>query len=111
MEKTDAQTHQGPTMAQLGQRYPCLSIEIAQALRDADEAALADQVPTLPVGERCGCGDDFCQSFHTAPVPEGPWGPGHRTVSVEPPWPGYLVFDVVDEHIAYVEVLYRKPLD
>jgi hypothetical protein len=29
----------------------------------------------------------------------------------DPGWDGYLILDVVDERIMYVEVLYRPPLD
>ncbi len=66
---------------------------------------------TLRVVARCGCGDDFCQSFYTAPKPDGAYGPGHRNVLLDPPWSGMLILDVVDGLIAYVEVLDRDPLD
>jgi hypothetical protein len=36
---------------------------------------------------------------------------GHRNVFLEPPWPGYLVLDVVHDDIVHIEVLYRTPLN
>ncbi len=57
----------------------------------------------------------LCQSFYTEPPPEGayPYAEGRaRGVWLEDPrWDGYLILDVVDERIMYVEVLYRPPLD
>jgi hypothetical protein len=71
------------------------------------ERALADDVGEVVIVQGCSCGDDFCQSFDTAPPPEGPWGPTHRNVSLTPPWPGMLILDVVGDSITYVEVLDR----
>lgn len=79
------------------------------------ETGLASQVGELRVVELCGCGDDFCQSFFTAPPPTGGYPlDRHRNWYPEdddPGWDGYLILDVVDERIAYVEVLFRPPLD
>lgn len=58
----------------------------------------------------CGCEDDFCQSFYTAPKPTGAYGDDHRNVCLDPPWPGDLILDVAHDSIAYVEVLYRARL-
>ena len=69
------------------------------------------QVETLRVVARCGCCDGFCQSFYTAPKPDGIWGPVHRNVLLAPPWSGMLILDVVYGQITYVEVLDRDPLD
>ncbi|MGI5180307.1 hypothetical protein ACQEVZ_28710 [Dactylosporangium sp. CA-152071] len=54
---------------------------------------------------------NFCQSFYTAPKPAGAYGPGHRNVCLEPPWPGYLILDVLHDDIVHIEVLYRTPLN
>jgi hypothetical protein len=37
----------------------------------------------------CGCGDDFCQSFHTATPPAAAYGPNHWNLMLDPPWPVY----------------------
>ncbi|WP_019136141.1 hypothetical protein [Cellulomonas massiliensis] len=93
-------------------RWPIFASELRAALLDADERALADDVDDMVVVQVCGCGDDFCRSFYTAPPPDGTWGPGHRNISLSPPWPGMLVLDVVDGSITYVEVSGRpRPLD
>lgn len=65
-------------------------------------------MPGLTVHDLCGCGDSFCQSFYTAPKPNGAYGPGHSNVPLIPPWPGMLVLDIVDGQIKYVEVLDRR---
>ena len=90
--------------------WPRLAAELVVALREEGEDGLADQVGDLRVLKRCDCGDDFCQSFYTAPKPVGAYGPGHRNVGLSPSRPGYLVLDVVDGAIMYVEVLHRPPL-
>jgi hypothetical protein len=74
---------------------------------------LAAQVDGLRVVQRCGCGDDHCQSFYTQAPSVGAYPRDeHRNwYSDEPGWEGYLILDVVDGRIAYVEVLYRAPLD
>jgi hypothetical protein len=61
--------------------------------------------------QECGCGDTFCQSFYTAPKPDGPYGPGHSNVLLDPPWPRMLILDVVDGRIMYVEVIDRPKRD
>jgi hypothetical protein len=99
-------------MDKLVDRWPTLASELRAALVAEGEAALDDGVGDLVVVQMCGCGDDFCQSFYTAAPPEGAWGVGHRNVMLDPPWPGYLILDVVDEATTYVEVLFRPtPLD
>ncbi len=96
-------------------QWPVLARQLRAALAGEDEDDLADQVDGLRVVEMCGCGDDFCQSFHTEPPPDGafPYAEGRaRGVWLEDPgWDGYLILDVVDERITYVEVLYRPQLD
>jgi hypothetical protein len=92
-------------------RWPKLSSELRDALIAEAQAGLANSVDALEVVQRCGCGDDFCQSFYTADPPDGVFGPGHRNVLLDPPWTGMLILDVVDDAIVYVEVLDRPPLD
>src|SRR5262245_36475286 len=94
----------------LCQTWPIFAAELVAALDSSGEDRLTDQIDRLRIVEVCGCGDDFCQSFYTAPKPAGAYGDGHRSVCLDPPWPGYLVLDVVHDSIAYVEVLYRSPL-
>jgi hypothetical protein len=90
--------------------WPIFTEELAAALDKGGEAQLAEQVQRLRIVEACSCGDDFCQSFRTAPKPAGPYGAGHRNVCLDAPWPGYLILDVVHDDIVYVEVLNRSPL-
>jgi|ERR1700675_3178882 len=89
--------------------FPELSVELEQLLRVSSEHALAEQIPGLRVLDRCRCGDDFCATFYTRPKPKGPYGPGSRTVALEPNT-GYLIVDVVDGSVATVEVLYRDEI-
>src|ERR1700730_5881197 len=89
--------------------FPELSAELENLLRVSGEHALAQQVSGLRVLERCRCGDDFCATFYTQPKPKGPYGPGLRTVALEP-ITGTLIIDVVDGTVAQVEVLYRDEI-
>jgi len=84
--------------------FPELSAELEQLLRVSGEHALAEQISGLRVLDRCRCGDDFCATFYTQPRPKGPYGPGLRTVALEP-IAGYLIIDAVDGTVAQVEVL------
>lgn len=88
-------------------RWPILASELRAALIDEDEPALADYVGEARIVQLCDCSDDFCQSFYTAPPPDGPWGHGHRNIWLTPPWQGMLILDVVGDSITYVEVLDR----
>ena len=90
--------------------WPRLAAELTTALREEGEDALANKVAALHVVQRCGCGDDFCQGFYTAPPPAGAYGPGHRNIGLSPSGPCYLILDVVKDQIMYVEVLHRPPL-
>ncbi|PWU50464.1 hypothetical protein DLE60_09725 [Micromonospora globispora] len=74
------------------------------------EAQLKEQVERLRIVEVCSCEDEFCQSFYTAPKPRRPYGDGHRNVCLDAPWPGYLILNVVNDDVVYVEVLYRSSL-
>jgi hypothetical protein len=89
--------------------FPELAAELEQLLLEHGESELARQVSTLPVIDRCHCGDDFCGKFNVLPKPKGAYGPGHRNVSLEPKQ-GMLILDVLAEKIAAVEVLYRDAI-
>jgi hypothetical protein len=96
----------------LADQWPVLARQMQSALRQEGEGQLAMQVQDLRVVVRCDCGDSFCQSFYTKPLPDGTNPDRLRNVwCQEPGWPGYLILDVVDERIHFVEVLYRGPLD
>lgn len=97
----------------LVERWPTLAQQLRAALTRDDEAELAKQVDELRIVEMCDCGDDFCQSFYTEPPPAAAYPLArHRNVDFDDPgWDGFLILDIVDERIAYVEVLYRPPLD
>jgi hypothetical protein len=58
--------------------WPVFAAELVAALDAHGETGLREQVDRLRVVEMCSCGDDFCQSFHTAAKPDGPYGDGHR---------------------------------
>ena len=90
--------------------WPIFAAELTAALVEDGEDRLAEQVGLLRVGDECGCGDDFCQCFRTAPSP-GADSAGHRNICLPAPWPGYLILDVRGDQIVYIEVLYRRPLN
>jgi hypothetical protein len=93
----------------LSDKWPNLAAQLATALSEEGENDLANQVGTLHVLEQCDCDDDFCQSFYTVPKPTGAYGSGHRNVGLSPSEPGYLILNVVNDAIMYVEVLQRPP--
>lgn len=95
----------------LRETWPIFTVQLAMALDAHGDDRLAVQVDRLRIVAVCACGDDFCQSFYTAPKPTGAYGPGHRNVCLEPPWPGYLILDVLHDDIVHIEVLYRTPLN
>jgi hypothetical protein len=98
-----------PTPELLVDMFPELSAELQKLLRASGEHGLAEQISGLRVVDRCRCGDDFCTTFYTQPEPKGPYGPGLRTVALEP-IAGYLIIDVVDGIVAQVEALYRDEI-
>ncbi|WBP90859.1 hypothetical protein [Kitasatospora cathayae] len=90
--------------------FPDLVHELVALLEQEGEPELAVHARDLRLVADCGCGDDFCQSFHTEPHRAGqPYGPGHRCVPLLPA-KGTLFLDVVDGRIMYVEVLGHEPL-
>jgi hypothetical protein len=82
-------------------RWPILATELAAALGSHGEDQLREQVERLRVVEMCSCGDDFCQSFYTAPKPHGPYGDGHRNILLAAPWQGFLILNVVNDDTRY----------
>lgn len=101
----------------LVERWPKLARQVRNALIRDGETGLASQIDALRVLKMCDCDDDFCQSFYTEPPPDGAypldrsrnWYPDDDDDEVG--WEGFLILDVIDERIAFVEVLYRPPLD
>jgi hypothetical protein len=89
--------------------YPDLCDELTSLLIAEGHIDLGNCVRDLRIFASCRCNDDFCQSFYTAPPPDGAYGPGHRNVPLLPDQ-GMLVLDVVDGSIKYVEVLDHAPL-
>ncbi|MEU0938491.1 hypothetical protein [Embleya sp. NPDC005971] len=95
----------------LSEALPELYAELVRLLREEADHSLADDLPKTHFHEWCGCGDDFCQSFRTAPDPEGPYGPGHRMVCLLGEGDRAMInLDLVHESVVYVEVLYRPNL-
>lgn len=93
----------------LVEAFPNLSEELQVLLRGAGEPTLAAQVPKLRILDRCRCGDDFCATFYVQPKPAGSYGPGLRTIPLEPTT-GMLIIDVVNDTVFSVEVLYRDEI-
>jgi hypothetical protein len=85
---------------------PELAEEIERGLRDSGDAELAEQVAGLRMLKSCGCGDDFCASFRTAPVPEGPAGRKRWGIPLD----NHLIIHVLQNQIIEVEVLFRDDL-
>jgi hypothetical protein len=90
----------------LASALPAFSDELVKLLREANELALADQIPDLEIVEKCRCNDDFCSSIYTAPKPSGKWESPHRNVELDP-LKGMLILDVVKERISHIEILFR----
>ena len=89
--------------------YPDLSAELVSLLNAEELTDLSVCARDLRIVALCSSGDGFCQSFHTAPPPDGSYGPGHRCVPLLPER-GMLILDVVHDRIVFVEVLDRPPL-
>ena len=91
----------------LADALPDLASELERDLRAEGHPALANQVPELRMTAPCECGDSFCTSFYTGPVPDGSWSGEHKNIVTEK---GGLILDVVDGRIRFVEVLDRGTL-
>ena len=93
---------------------PAFAEELAALLRADGELALAEQVLTAEVVDRCRCGEDWCASFYTAARPLGGYGPALESLDLEPSV-GSAVLDVVAGRLMHVEVLhhaaFRRALD
>ncbi|MEU1408681.1 hypothetical protein ABZ471_41495 [Streptomyces sp. NPDC005728] len=90
--------------------FPDLVAELITLLEEEGERELAICAWDLRLVAMCDCGDDFCQSIHTAVHPKGqPYGEGHRCVPLLPS-EGMLVLDVVNGRVKYIEVLDRPPM-
>ena len=92
--------------------YPDFAAELISLLNDDGHTDLAICAYDLRIIARCGCTDDFCQSFYTAPKPDGAYGPGHSNVPLftNHDHGGMIVLDVVNGQIMFVEVLFYPPL-
>jgi hypothetical protein len=88
---------------------PEFAAELECLLVAAGERDLAAEVATLRLVDRCRCGDWFCATVYCAPHPQGAWGPGHKTICLDPS-KGMINVDVVDGKVVEVEVLYRDDL-
>lgn len=95
----------------LSEALPELYIELVRLLHTEGEHSLAGDLHMARFHGWCDCGDDFCQSFRTAPAPEGSFGPGHRTVCLLGEEDRAMInLDVVHKSVAYVEVIGRPSL-
>ncbi len=97
------------TQVTLAKAFPKLAAELADLLRLGGRSKLAEQVASLPIVNRCRCGDDFRATFYTAKVPRGAYGPKHRCLPRDPK-KGMIVLDLVRSEIKCVEVLYQPEI-
>jgi hypothetical protein len=89
------------------QALPPFAAELMESLVRQGRDDLASQLRTLPLVDRCRCGDDFCATFYTAKRPTGAYGAGHSNLVVES-GEGMIILDLVEDRIHCVEVLYRR---
>jgi hypothetical protein len=89
--------------------FPDLAAELEQLLGSEGEATIANQVTSLPIVDRCRCGNDFCATFYVQRKPEGAYGPGHRSIDLDP-GNGMLILDIVEGNIVTVEILRRDAM-
>ena len=82
--------------------FPTTSGVIADLLMKAGHPMLAEQIPNLKIYDRCSC--EACASFYTQPKPEKGYGPTHWGISLDPPT-GMIIFDIVGDRIAFIEIL------
>ena len=86
--------------------FPAFAAELENLTLSAGRSDLVQQIRSLPVLERCTCGERNCAHFYTAPRPLGSYGAGHTNVML-PSDRGLIVYDVIDDRIVAVEVLDR----
>lgn len=94
-------------MFRLQATFPDLCDELGRLFLKLGEQRLASEVSALEIRDRCRCSDDFCATMFVRPRPRsGVEGQTGRTVDMESE-DGYLIVDIVDDHIAEIEILYR----
>jgi hypothetical protein len=93
----------------LPEAFPELAAELESLLKTKGENALATQVTSLRIIDRCQCGDEFCATLYTIPKPKGRWGGSHRCFDLDAA-KGKIILDVVGEKIAEVEILNRDEI-
>jgi hypothetical protein len=85
---------------------PAFAVELESLTLSVGRGDLVTQIRSLPVLERCTCGERNCAHFYTEPRPLGPYGAGHTNLML-PTDRGLIVYDLVDDRIVAVEVLDR----
>jgi len=93
----------------LHELLPALAHELEQCLLVEGENLLAGSIQTLQIFSACECSDITCGSFYTGPRPDGAFGPGHRSILLDPS-NGMMILDVVDDVIRYVELIDRAAI-
>jgi len=91
----------------VAEMLPAFASELESLLAASGHLELAHSCAELEFVAPCGCSDDSCAGFYTAPKPSAPWASGHRNLVLSPAR-GMVVVDVVDGRITFVEVLDRK---
>jgi hypothetical protein len=91
-----------PTLRELA---PNFVANLEKLLIETGETELAVQVGDLCIVERHV--ERRTCDYYMVPRPEGPWGPGHRTLGLSP---GALHVDVIGNKIVCIEVL-RGPFN
>jgi len=85
---------------------PEFSKELKKLLEEDNKFQLAECVHSLHIYEKCDCDEKSCASFYTAPKPNGSYGAGHENLILDADI-GWLVLDVVDNEIKFIEILNR----
>ena len=86
---------------------PAFENELTRLLLAEGHKHLVDQVAKLRIVDRCRCGDSFCATFYTAPLPKEAWGPDHQTIPLDGVSSGMVNLDLNHGSIVCIEVLYR----
>ena len=86
---------------------PELAEEMERELRSAGYEYLAAQTTGLRMLKSCGCGDDFCASFDTVSVLEGPSAKKRYGVPLSD---HHLIVHVMEGQIIEIEILFRDDL-
>ena len=59
---------------------PVFVTELENLTVAAGRADLVQQIRSLPILDRCDCGQGNCAHFYTEPKPAGSYGPGHTNL-------------------------------